>query len=309
MAKYGISNFTWDTNWQERYVTNPKQMEGTWIGDAIDKGSRPMTPEQLQQELQYAPHLGSCPNTNDMMANAQNHLFKTFTNSWDQKAQHPVATRTPYLSTTVTYPQNAKEFQETPNCQRFEQKPIIETPLPTRPEFPIPSFRNPVPIQTLRSPNVGYPNPGSILPVVENPIPIFPIPIAHPVADNPSHTLPIAKPSKENPPQYFRFPTPSPSPGPTPIVNIAFPPGSQIENFFHNDHHFNHAPTFRIPVVEHDATTAQSKQSFFDQLASLFLSPSTSTDDAKISSGEVEAPKNGVSFQNYISDLLKKRSS
>ncbi|CAL8141897.1 unnamed protein product [Orchesella dallaii] len=306
MAKYGISNFTWDTNWQERYVTDPKQMEGSWIGDVLDKGSqfaRPMSPEQLQQELQYAPHLGSCPNINDMMANAQNQLFKTFTNSWNQQGQQPVATKTPYLSTTVTYPQNAKEFHETPYCPQFEKKPTEDyKPAPLSKQ----SFRNPIPITTLRNPNTGYPNPRENFPILENPD----YPLHQSIMDTPPQIFPLAKPIANNPVQILSITTPPPkSLGPTPIVDFAFPPGAQIQNFFHNTH-FSTGPSYRIPMVRNDATTSQSQSSlnFFDQLANLFLSPSQSN-EAKRSSREVETSKNGVSFQNYISDLLKKRSS
>ncbi|ODN05530.1 DBH-like monooxygenase protein 2 [Orchesella cincta] len=305
MAKYGINNFTWDTNWQERYVTVPKQEEGTWIGDIIDKGfqssSAPMTPEQLQQELQFAPHLGSCPNINDIMANSQNKLFKTFTNNWQQQKEQHVPTRTPYLSTTVAYPQSVKEYQETPYCRQFEHNPnpTVESPLPIRPApLSRPSFVNPVPIRSLRRPNVEHTNPLSIFqlpkPNVESPRPVPRFPLAKPIEEAPRTIL------------SFSRPTSTPAPGPTPIVDYAFPPGAQINNFFQSER-FN-GPTFRIPMVRNDAVASQSKLNFFDQLANLFLTPSNNN-DVKRSSREVQTTKVGVSFQNYISDLLKKRSS
>ncbi len=52
-----------------------------------------------------------------MMGNRQNELFRMFTNDWQSSPATPIATRTPYLTSFVSYPQGIKEYQEAPFCQ------------------------------------------------------------------------------------------------------------------------------------------------------------------------------------------------
>lgn len=77
---------------------------------------RSINARELQEELQLSPHVGSCPNIYDVMGNTQNQMFKTFTNKWTSEDSTPVSVETPYASTSVSYPQNAREFEDSPVC-------------------------------------------------------------------------------------------------------------------------------------------------------------------------------------------------
>lgn len=129
LSKYGVRNFTWDLKWQDRYVTAPQNMVGTWLGDVVDDDSKRMqlNMNELQHDFKYGKHLESCPNIYDMMGHSQNQLFRTFTNDWEEGPGAPVATITPYITSTVYFPASVEEYNETSYCESSQTKlPMID---------------------------------------------------------------------------------------------------------------------------------------------------------------------------------------